>query len=377
MRVLFATGRLYAPDRIGGAEESVDSLLKLAQAEGHLCEAVAQIRPGPKSQYLRLARRLTGRRGWKGWPDRRNGYVTYRGLSWTLPELVFDRIQSFEPAVVLTQLQRSDEIIDVARACGVPVILRVCDADFLHNGDQLKKSGCLVMSNSDFIAGWVRERFGVGSQVVYPFVDLDRYRVSRPDPDLITLVNPSPVKGGDLALDVAARLPRRRFLFQEAWPLSSVEEQELRRRVGFVPNVTLGRPTRDMIGVYRSTALLLVPSRWEEAFPRVVLEAQVSGIPVVGRGVGGIPEAVGAGGIVMSASAGAAEWADAIESVLSDRARYDALSEGARANAARPEFDARSLARRFIALATAHRAAAAGRFPATPDDPGLAGGSQR
>jgi glycosyltransferase involved in cell wall biosynthesis len=206
---------------------------------------------------------------------------------------------------------------------------------------------------------------------VYPFVDLDRYRVSRQDPDLITLVNPSPVKGGDLALDVAARLPHRRFLFQEAWPLSSVEEQELRRRVAFVPNVRLERPTRDMLGVYRSTVLLLVPSRWEEAFPRVVLEAQISGIPVVGRGVGGIPEAVGTGGIVMAASAGAAEWADAIERVLSDRAQYAALADGARANAVRPEFDARGLARRFVSIAAAHRAAA-GRFPASPGDLGCA-----
>lgn len=342
---------------------SAHSLLTLIQAEGHQCEAVAQIRPGPRSQCLRLARRLAGRRRWSGWADRKNGYVTYRGLSWTLRDLLLERIRAFGPDVVVTQLTGSREIIEAARSRGVPAMLLVVDALFQHDGDQLKRSGCLVISNSRFIAGWMRERFGVDSEVVYSPVDLERYRTARPDPQTITLVNPIQLKGVDLAIEIAARLPHRRFRFQEGWPLSSTEARALRDRLAAVPNVTLDRAVTDMRSVYASTVLLIVPSQVEEASPRVILEAHVSGIPVVARGVGGIPELVGAGGLVMAAADGAEAWAEAIERVLSSRVVYDGLAEQARANVARPEFDPRSLVRRFVSMAGAH---AAGHRAAAP-----------
>jgi glycosyltransferase involved in cell wall biosynthesis len=34
-------------------------------------------------------------------------------------------------------------------------------------------------------------------------------------------------------------------------------------------------------------AVLILPSQWEKAFARVILEAQANGIPVLGRNVGG------------------------------------------------------------------------------------------
>src|ERR1044071_1321273 len=97
------------------------------------------------------------------------------------------------------------------------------------------------------------------------------------------MITPVVKKGVDLAVEVARLLPHRRFLFVETWPLSSAARRELVSRLARVPNVTLRRSTPDMRSVYAGTALLLAPSQWEEAFGRVLLEAQLNGIPVVHR----------------------------------------------------------------------------------------------
>jgi glycosyltransferase involved in cell wall biosynthesis len=106
--------------------------------------------------------------------------------------------------------------------------------------------------------------------------------------------------------------------------------------------------------VYRETALLLAPSQWNEAFGRVLLEAQVSGIPVVASRVGGIPEALHSGAILLPPSESPARWAEAVEGVLSDPAACQRLSEAARANVTREEFNPSALAERFLAVAREH-----------------------
>ena len=132
---------------------------------------------------------------------------------------------------------------------------------------------------------------------------------------------------------------------------------DLRSRLTALPHVTFCRRALDLRPVYGRTVLLLAPSNHPEAFDRVVVEAQASGIPCVARDVGGLGEAVGAGGVLMPASASAAEWADAVEAVLSDGSRLAALSAAATANVARPELSFEHNMARFTALAESHAGA--------------------
>jgi glycosyltransferase involved in cell wall biosynthesis len=106
--------------------------------------------------------------------------------------------------------------------------------------------------------------------------------------------------------------------------------------------------------VYERTALQLVPSQWEEPFARVILEAHASGIPAIASAVGGIPEAMHSGGVLLPPSAPPDEWADAIERVLSDKGLYSRLSQEATQNASRPEFDPNRIADGFLAIARTH-----------------------
>jgi glycosyltransferase involved in cell wall biosynthesis len=49
-----------------------------------------------------------------------------------------------------------------------------------------------------------------------------------------------------------------------------------------LPNLTVSGPVRNMRDIYAQTKVLVMPSKWEEAWGRVGTEAKFSGIPVVG-----------------------------------------------------------------------------------------------
>ena len=59
---------------------------------------------------------------------------------------------------------------------------------------------------------------------------------------------------------------------------------------------------------YAQARLLLVPSVWEEAWGRVVTEAQVSGIPVLAAAIGGLPDPSAPGGILVPPGSGVDVW---------------------------------------------------------------------
>ncbi|HLT09601.1 MAG TPA: glycosyltransferase family 4 protein [Micromonosporaceae bacterium] len=82
-------------------------------------------------------------------------------------------------------------------------------------------------------------------------------------------------------------------------PLRDLVEAEPRRDVSYVGQL-------DAAGVraaLTATAALVVPSRWPDVLPTVVLEALAAGRPVLGSDVGGIPYAVGNAGWVVPPTA--------------------------------------------------------------------------
>jgi glycosyltransferase involved in cell wall biosynthesis len=167
----------------------------------------------------------------------------------------------------------------------------------------------------------------------------------------VTYVNPEPPKGVFWFARLADVLGRRR----PDIPLLVVEG---RGRVDW-----LGRCGVDLSGVrsvcrlentpdprafYRLARLVLVPSLVAEGLPRVAVEAQLNGIPVIGSGRGGLAEALEGGGFVVpvpdrytpdTRTAPSAEevapWADRIVGLWDDPARYESASAAAREASAR------------------------------------------
>ena len=79
-------------------------------------------------------------------------------------------------------------------------------------------------------------------------------------------------------------------------------------------------------------------------------EAQISGIPAIASDVGGLPESVGPGGVLVAPRDSRERWRTTFSDVWDDHDRYARLSEQALAFSRRPEIAVDSVVRRFEEL---------------------------
>jgi glycosyltransferase involved in cell wall biosynthesis len=252
------------------------------------------------------------------------------------------------PDVVWTQLDGFQRIADIARARGRDTLVYLRDAEDPPAALRaVAQAGCALVCNSEFMAGRVEVLTGRRAAVIYPSLE-SRFGV-RADPDgFVTMINPVPVKGVDTFLAVAEALPQQRFLLVESWKLGADALAALHGRLARLPNVQFMHRVADVGEVYARTRLLLVPSRWEEAFGRVVIEAQSCGIPVLASRRGGLPESVGDDGMVVDDHANPQAWIAAMRPLLDDPVRYRDEATRALAHADDVHFTTAHAARRLL-----------------------------
>ena len=248
----------------------------------------------------------------------------------TFIRLVEKTIVELKPHVVFAQLDQAREILALAKQHACRTALYVLDVDHEENFRALESEPDVIFAVSGFARDELRRRFGRESHVLYPPVDLDQYRTRR-CAEAVTMINPVQVKGVEIALALAAALPSVEFLFVEGWGT----DPAIVERIDRLPNAAYMRKQMDMRDVYGRTGVLIVPSQWQEAFGRVVVEAQASGIPVIASRTGGLPEAVGKGGILIDEFGNPDRWLAALQGLLEDRSAYQDLSEKAIENTRR------------------------------------------
>jgi glycosyltransferase involved in cell wall biosynthesis len=270
--------------------------------------------------------------------DRYGGYEVFSARS--APKIVQRVVAAFKPDVAVVQGRLTVPLVEHLQACNVPAVVYIRDVDFAEQLDSHRFGELtrFVVANSQFTADTVRARFGIDARVIVPTVVRSDYEVQS-SREVVLFTNPVAKKGVALALEVARLCPDIPFVFVESWTLSSAQVSQLQAQLQSLPNVRFVRRTADMRELYRIARIVLMPSVWEEAWGRVASEAHVSGIPVIGSNKGGLPEAIGPGGVVLDTAEPAAKWSQALRDLWSDPQRYLDYSNAARAFSMRDELD--------------------------------------
>ncbi|MEV7971158.1 glycosyltransferase [Sphaerisporangium sp. NPDC088356] len=288
--VVFVWRRIPPPFLIGGAEVSQQLLAEQFAAAGWRTIYLASHEP-PWSGVCELSSMVRHLTGSRIIVDLREAQQELR-YAWNGVDVrVFpqDRLlaelrrvlQDVRPDLVVTSQEGSAELAALARPFTTV-------AGWLHS---VSKTGFHVLDGKPQIA-LATSRFVLSrtprsqaAELFYPPFAVPAQTGSAVTGDLL-MVNPVPAKGSALVHRLADSLSERRFTLVEGWWDTSAEFARH-------PNVTWVPRTYDMGVLYAGHQLLLVPSTVEDAFPRVIVEAGLHGLPALGSTRGGIPEAIG------------------------------------------------------------------------------------
>ncbi|MGZ4688208.1 MAG: glycosyltransferase [Acidimicrobiia bacterium] len=358
MRILFISGTVT-----GGSAHSTRELAEHLTGHGHGVAVLSRVDGDEvRSVHRRAANlvsklstssvagrvdRVTSMVGRK--PRRSKQPVPYEAWESVVPEnsLRF-LIQSFGPDVVVAStVERAawTQIRQILTALGIPSVLYVREESALDHLRSADSPPDLLLAGSHAFAARAAQ-LGYPALVIPSVVSVDRYLVES-SRERVLFINPVRSFGLETALELAAARPDVRFAFVEWWKIDDAERAALDARLAAkLPNVVLRPATADPAAIYADARVLLTPflvDRW----PRVVLEAQANGIPVLGRDLPALHEAIGSGGRLVPADAVAGEWTAALGDLIDDPDRYREACDAARAHAAREEVDPGVIVSRF------------------------------
>lgn len=332
MNILFATAQPHLPQMLGGLQHSSRELALRLKARGHNVAFLCALMPGGYTGIRgRIMIKLSGK---KAALDQGQGVPIYR--AWFPWEAVDEVAKKMQADVVVVLARQPVKMAKAAQQAGVPLLMMLQDVEKADHGGNFEDLGKIqCVANSQFTADFYKEHYGVSPGVIHPIIDAEKYRTPTTREN-VTFINPQPVKGLDIALAAAKACPDIPFSFVEGWPLKPDERRALMKELAQYPNVTFHPPTKNMREIYGKCKILLAPSRWSEAYGRVASEPQFSGIPVIASNRGGLPEAVGPGGILLDPDGPQEAWNEAIRALWENEQRYQELSEAAKKHAARP-----------------------------------------
>ncbi len=285
MRILLTSGASYEPPR-GGSTRSNLVWLRALTARGHVCRVVA-----------------TG-----GTADEveRDGISIRRVPDLPLQAaLLGEEIRAFAPDWVLVSSEDvSQQLLREAdRALPGRLIYLAHTPQFFPFGPESwntddaatrtlrRAAGIVTIGNH--MAGYVERFLGVRPEVIHPpiYEDAEMGRGGT----LALMINPCAVKGIEIFLGLARRLPEFAFGALPGWGTTAADLAALHN----LHNVHMLRNEPKIDDVLKHARLLLMPSLWYEGFGLIVMEAMLRGLPVIASDSGGLLEAKEGTGFVI------------------------------------------------------------------------------
>ncbi len=256
------------------------------------------------------------------------------------------------PDVVITYGgdELTGALIALTKRRDIPVVFALHNVEYYRLGPFRSVDYVTVPSQFARQAYW--NRMGLAAITLPNAIDWRRVQVAEErKPRYVTLINPSPEKGGRVFARIAEQLHRRRPDIR----LLVVESRAKAKALGdyglegdWLQAVRVMEHQADPRRFYAVSKILLMPSLWQECFGLVAAEAMINGIPVLASNRGALPETVNEAGFLFDVptkytpftteppTAGEVEpWVETIIRLWDDKAFYQAASQRALAHADR------------------------------------------
>lgn len=254
-------------------------------------------------------------------------------------------LRARRPAAVIVNSvpRRSARILErEARESGAMFALYVREAHALTHLTDSALTPDLVLANARTHCEAL-DRLGVQSVFVPSVVDVSAARVDSTRRSVL-LVNPVEANRVDLIIRLATRRPDDHFVLQESWPLNDDERRRLDAKISGHENVELRPRTEDPRQVYRDARLVL--ATYPTGRPRVILEAQANGLPVIALERPALREVAGNAARYVDDDAPDDQWLEAIAEFDQSSVYQHAVARSF-AHAQRPEFDPGAIVSNF------------------------------
>jgi glycosyltransferase involved in cell wall biosynthesis len=175
-----------------------------------------------------------------------------------------------------------------------------------NQGKRWCRDVSLMLTDTEATAKFYKKRENYDLVSVGTFIKPESYKAEKHSRETILFVNPSLAKGAVFVIQLALSLEKNNpeikieiLDSKNSWDHSvKTVAHKLGKSEIKLSNVRISPNTSDMKSVYSRTKILLVPSVWWDSGPRVIVEAMLNGIPVIGSNSGGIAENIGQGGFV-------------------------------------------------------------------------------
>ena len=254
-------------------------------------------------------------------------------------------------------LMRKSAAVAIARAYGRPVVLQLHGSGFQHGLRRRGLRGAVARRFTGLVAGAadaVVAATPAWASEAARLLDLETVRVVPNTADVSGLIGVPHDGAGSQTVLFLGRLERSKGVFELVEAAALLRAAHPRLRLVLAGHGRDGAEVRDLVAARSLTAVVELPGWVEgeskrrllasaaclalpshaEGLPLAVLEAMISGVPVVATHVGGIPEAVRDGREALLVAPGdVAALAQAIGRMLDDEQLARRLAAEARARA--------------------------------------------